>query len=256
MKPIERLSQLQISIAPLHDKVVRHPLFDQINNKKALNCFLTHHVFAVWDFMCLLKVLYFKLTTTTLPWQPSPYPESVHLIGQIMNEEEADVFVMPSGDLKYCSHFEAYLAAMAESGANALPIQAFLAGLTSGTELSDISDKMSVPPVALAFVQSTFAALKEPIHCMAAGFVFAREGITGDLFTRLLKQKQLILPEAFKVYLERHVDLDMESHYPKALRMLQSLCGEDPEKWQEATLAASKALQARYDFWTGILGAL
>ena len=79
MKPNEGLGQLEIHIAPLHQAVVQHPLFDAITSPARLACFMEHHVFAVWDFMSLLKALYNGIASTTLPWQPSPYPESVYL---------------------------------------------------------------------------------------------------------------------------------------------------------------------------------
>jgi hypothetical protein len=57
----------------------------------------------------------------------------------------------------------------------------------------------------------------------------------------------------FVWYLERHIEVDGEEHGPMALRMVASLCGEEPKRWQEAAEAAESALQARLDLWDGIL---
>jgi hypothetical protein len=42
--------------------------FKKVKTIEDLKCFLENHVFAVWDFMSLLKALQSKLTCTTTPW--------------------------------------------------------------------------------------------------------------------------------------------------------------------------------------------
>jgi hypothetical protein len=256
MRPFQYLSLLQRDIAPLHQAVVTHTLFENIVDPTRLCCFMEQHVFAVWDFVCLLKTLYSKLAGTQVPWLPPEHTESIYLIGQIMSEEEADCFpdALTKGQT-HCSHFEAYRRAMCECGANSKPIDNFLQCLQAGETLNKALRNAGVPPAARVFVESTFAFFDRPVHQIAASFVCGREGITGDLFKRLLQKNntgQLRLTSSLVYYLQRHIDLDTDSHYPKALRMLTQLCGEDAQKWQEATQAALEALQARYDFWTGI----
>ena len=104
------------------EQLLQHSLYNEIKTVEDLNCFLEHHVFAVWDFMSLLKALQAKLTCTTTPWLPVGNPEIRYLINEIVVAEETDVD--QNGNRK--SHYELYLDAMEALGADTLPIQNFL----------------------------------------------------------------------------------------------------------------------------------
>jgi Protein of unknown function (DUF3050) len=57
-------------------------------------------------------------------------------------------------------------------------------------------------------------------------------------------------------YLVRHVQLDEEVHTPLAMRMVATLCGDDPARWAIARRAVLAALAARTRMWDGILAGL
>ena len=69
---------------------------------------MEHHVYAVWDFMSLLKALQSILTCTSPPWRPVGDKKIRRLINSIVLEEESDV----DQDGNPSSHFEMYLDAM------------------------------------------------------------------------------------------------------------------------------------------------
>ncbi|MDJ0692270.1 MAG: DUF3050 domain-containing protein [Xenococcaceae cyanobacterium MO_188.B32] len=50
--------------------LVTHPIYRQLNNLTAIQIFMRSHIFAVWDFMTLLKTLQHRLTGLSLPWLP------------------------------------------------------------------------------------------------------------------------------------------------------------------------------------------
>ena len=56
-----------------------------------------------------------------------------------------------------------------------------------------------------------------------------------------------------RLYLERHIELDGEHHGPMGERLLRVLCGTDRTRWEEAYLAAQRALTVRVALWDGIL---
>ena len=76
-------------------------------------------MFAVWDFMSLLKALQNQLTCTKIPWMPTGDPELRHFINEIVLGEESDV----DQNGEYFSHFEMYTNAMRSCGADTSSIE-------------------------------------------------------------------------------------------------------------------------------------
>src|SRR6202050_5914812 len=107
-----RIDWLTKEIETIRVKVVTHPMYKQLSTITAINTFMEHHVFAVWDFMSLLKSLPRNLTCVELPWVPTGPTGSRRLINDIVLVEESDEI---GGG--FISHFELYLAGMTEAGA-------------------------------------------------------------------------------------------------------------------------------------------
>lgn len=250
------LNTLQNNIAPLIQDVHEHPLYTQLNSLDALRLFTQHHVFLVWDFMCLLKELHRRLVSTAAPWFPPKDALSAHLISSILVEEEGD---LTEDGLHYASHFELYLTGMKAIGANTQLIQDCLSALKNGFDLETTLHAVALNTATKNFVLTTFQFFKRPIHELASAFVFGREGITSPMFSSMLEQLEKQLDPQHQAqlkpliyYFKRHIELDSSEHFPKALQMLKNLMGDDKTKWQEAEQAAVLALNARLDFLTEV----
>src|ERR1022692_1397595 len=86
------MEKLKGAVDPARRKVISHPLYDQLKTKDAVVTFMEHHVFAVWDFMSLLKSLQRSLTCVQVPWVPTGPMVSRRLINDINMVEESDEF--------------------------------------------------------------------------------------------------------------------------------------------------------------------
>ncbi len=248
--PTDSRTYIEEAIAPFRARLQNHKLYTQLQSAQQLRLFMQSHVFAVWDFMSLLKWLQRYLTCVTVPWVPSAYPQASRLINEIVLGEESDTFA--SG---FISHFELYLRAMNEAGADTSAIRKLLAELVAGSPMKAALQLAEVPAEAAAFVLSTFELLQtEQPHVIAAAFTFGREDLIPDMFRAMVKdlRRHFEGVALFDYYLERHIEVDGESHGPLALQMVQQLCGNDEAKWREAARAAELALQARLALWDGI----
>jgi hypothetical protein len=232
----------------------RHPLYEAVDGPDSLRLFMQSHVFAVWDFMSLLKALQRNVTCVTLPWLAAPLPTATRLINEIVLEEESD----DCGELGFLSHFRLYRLAMEEAGADCGPIDAFTGLVAEGQPVEAALARSGAPLPARIFVGATFALLEEaPAHALAAAFAFGREDPIPRMFRRLLasietgrRPRSALL----RHYLERHIGLDEDHHTPLAVRMVAELCGEEPAKWRASADAAHRALAARLDLWSGVHG--
>jgi hypothetical protein len=115
------------------------------------------------------------------------------------------------------------------------------------------------PAPSSAFTRSTFdfIASGKP-HTVAAALALGREHVIPSMFRAFLSRMAVTEAQApsFHYYLNRHVHLDEDFHAPLSLRLLAALCGGDAAKWREAEAAAEAAVNARLQFWDGVLKAL
>ncbi len=247
------INDIEQSIAPYQKQLLDHSLYGKINTIDDLNLFLEHHVFAVWDFMSLLKALQNQLTCTATPWIPVGNPNTRYLINEIVLAEETDLNI--KGERQ--SHFEMYLEAMNATGASAESINRFLADLESSKNIFVTIKKSDLHNALKAFLNFTFeVAFYGKPHEIAAAFTFGREDLIPNMFTEILRNFQERLPNQnlskLLYYFERHIELDEDEHGPMALEMINDLCGNDNQKWKEVETISVLALEKRILFWNAI----
>lgn len=239
------------ALDPLREQLVQHPLYTQIHTRKDVQKFTETHVFAVWDFMSLLKALQQHLTGVALPWTPTKNPVTRRFINEIVFGEESDV----DRNGVAMSHYEMYLEAMQQLGASTNQVTQFVAQIQNGNTISQAFNTIKANPVVEAFINFTFEviATQKP-HVIAAVFTFGREDLIPDMFIELVKGLGTA-SETDKLiyYLERHIELDGDEHGPMSLKMIEELCGDDNQKWEEAIHYSKQALQQRILLWNHIL---
>lgn len=246
------ITRLQEIIAPLRQQIIHHPVYQDIRAIEDLHVFMQHHVFAVWDFMSLLKSLQRELTCVAVPWIPVGSADTRYLINEIVIGEESDVDAAGNR----MSHFELYLEAMKQAGADTAQVDSLITALTAGQPVAAALQTAGVPEAVAAFVNNTFSTIHtgKP-WVQAAVFTFGREDLIPGMFITFVKALQESNPgkvAVFQYYLERHIEVDGDHHAHLAYAMTEQLCGDDEQKWAEATEAVQQALQARIDLWHSI----
>ncbi len=246
-------SRISDEIAPLRQTLLEHPLYQELQSLEQLRVFMEHHVFAVWDFMSLLKGLQRGLTCVEVPWLPTGSPRVRRLINEIVLGEESDT--TEAGEAT--SHFELYLEAMKEAGADTLPVERFIEKLKAGLPMDQALEQAALPKSVGEFVRGTFVLLAHGrMHEIAAAFTYGREDLLPDLFGELVARLDRDFPgrlEIYRYYLNRHIELDGDEHGALGREMVELLCGNDACRQAEAEAAANAALTARAKLWDGIL---
>ena len=250
------LNPISEAVAPLRQQLLDHALYRRVKSPADLRLFMEYHVYAVWDFMSLLKGLQRRLTCVEIPWLPQGDPAVRALINEIVLGEESD----RGADGKVCSHFELYLEAMQEAGASTAKARQFLSFVREGCAVPDALRQAGAPEPARVFVEATFdllAAGKD--HVLAAAFTYGREDLIPSIFGELVERLVREFPERFatlRYYLDRHIQLDGEEHGALGRQMVANLCGGNAQRWNEARDAAVHALEERIRLWNGIERAL
>ncbi|HXB41072.1 MAG TPA: DUF3050 domain-containing protein [Bacteroidia bacterium] len=250
------IEKLKTEIEPLRNQLIEHSVYAKIKSISHLNTFMEHHVFAVWDFMSLLKSLQKNLTCVDLPWIPIGNPQTRFLINEIVLGEESDIDEQGSRT----SHFELYLTAMRQTGCNMSAINNFIKNITKQIPLKESIQLANIPPSSIDFITNTFNVINtSKVHTQAAVFTFGREDLIPGMFLHFVKELNNQTPNSvniLKYYLERHIEVDGEHHSHLAYQMTEELCGNDIAKWGEATEEVKKALSARIKLWDAIAAQL
>lgn len=254
---MDRIIAINNAIKSERELLLQHPLYAQISEITDLRKFTEGHVYAVWDFMSLLKALQIQLTCTTVPWFASQYPTTRYLINEIVLAEESDEYL----DGRRLSHFEMYLDAMERMGADASGVLTFLKQVQQDGDIFQSIDAALMDERIKDFLRFTFETIANgKPHEIASAFTFGREDLIPDMFSSILGEIQQRFPAVelthFVYYFQRHIELDGDEHGPLAMKMIHELAGEDEQKWAEMTAIAKLALAKRIQLWDAILDSL
>jgi len=232
-----------------------HPVFSMVTDIRQLQKFMEWHVFAVWDFMSLVKRLQWDLTCETVPWLPPSNNQAARLINEIVLGEETDD--APGGT--HASHFELYISAMTEIGASTKQINLFIDHLRLGTETYAALKLVSAPTDVVQFVKATVeTARNAPTHEVLGSFFYGREHSIPIMFQSLLNKWQVDPRSAptFVYYLNRHIELDRDDHGPAVEAIIKEIIDESYEAWSAFQRSALKAIELRIGLWDGLANCL
>lgn len=251
-----RIDQIHKRLSQLRGALLDHSIYGEIDSIDKLHLFMQHHVFAIWDFMSLLKTLQQKLCGSCVPWIPPTDITTARLVNEIVLGEESD----EDGEGGFSSHFDLYHRAMSRCGASTHTIDRFLNGLREGQSVEKALSRCNAPRSVRHFVSQTFDSIEGGNLCaVAAAFTFGREDLLPDVFQRIVDELNVESKgglDDFNFYLSRHIELDGDHHGPMAAQMIAALCGENDLNWQVAENAAVRSLQARKVLWDGMYEAM
>ena len=245
------MNNIAQNLEPLKNKLRNHSLYNSIESIEDLKIFTNAHVYAVWDFMSLLKFLQINLTSISVPWYPSNNTSTAKLINEIVAGEETD----ENEQGKPMSHFEMYLDSIESFGVKTDLILNNINSLSSLNTINNDIEKLEIKDYIKDFLKFTFSVInKGKIHEVAAVFTFGREDLIPDMFMPLLEGINSKNNELNKLiyYFKRHIEVDGDMHGPMAMKMLSFLCGDDKVKINESIKASEDALRVRIALWDGI----
>jgi len=84
LRILNSIEKIEKRLAPFRDELVNHRICGEIDRLEALQLFMEQHVFAVWDFMSLLKVLQRGICRVEVPWLPPIDAQACRFINEIV----------------------------------------------------------------------------------------------------------------------------------------------------------------------------
>ena len=255
-------------------KLYSHPMGANMDSPRDVRIFMEHHIWAVWDFMSLLGSCQAALTPSRFPWQPIEDPEGARIISEISLEELTDKH--PAGH--HVSHFELYLEAMDKAGANQKPILHFLRLLDEGKSWPKALESVhpnrkknlfssqkripTAPRQAVEFTRSTLEICEGPLNRRIAAFTLGRETVLPKLFQKTLHLLTTVPAEStsqdpcdlsmLKYYLDRHIELDGDSHGPMCAELFHRYCMKDAATRSDTFYTLCEVLDQRIALWDAV----
>jgi len=169
-KIMDHFTRLVADVRPLRAQLLRHPVYGMIDSLTNLRIFMEHHVFAVWDFMSLLKSLQRSETCVEVPWRPKSNGMVARFINEIVLGEESD----DDGVGGYITHFDMYRSAMNQCGASTSLIDCLMEQLGKGVDIRHALINCRAVASVTEFVETTWSFVRSgSSHSVAAAFRLA-----------------------------------------------------------------------------------
>ena len=233
-----------------------HKLFKDSEkfSEEELKIFMSYHVYAVWDFMSIVKYLQNHICPSFYPWKPSKYTKNgiAHFINEIIYSEESDA----DEHGNYFSHFDLYIMAMKDIGVDIKEINNFILSSDLNDMKFETPNSFNIPNESMEFVKNTFKCLNSDSFAnTAAIFTYGRETTIPDMFSKILNKIDVDNTNFSKLrlYIERHIDIDSSRHGPLSLKLFEYAHENNQDKYDEAIKYAIMSIDKRINLWDGVL---
>ena len=198
----------------LKHKITTHPLFANKLEREHICKFMESHIFAVWGFMSILKSLQKMITPNNLPWIPNRNTKNglVNFVNEIILCEESD-FIEGIG---YISHFEIYLLAMKNIGAESVQLDKLTSKISEKGYNEKYIDDVDASNEVKSFLKHDLdVSMNGTLPEIVGAFTLGREKVIPNMFSYILPAiKATSASKHIITYLERHIDIDGDRHGP------------------------------------------
>jgi hypothetical protein len=170
-------------------------------------------------------------------------------INEIVLSEESDYIE----GIGYVSHFEIYLEAMKEIGADSSKILELIDCINREGSAYDGINNLDILDEVKDFIKFDLdTALSEDLPKIVGSFTLGREKVIPNMFEHIVQSvANANATNKFTTYLSRHIDIDGDRHGPLSSKLLDKLCSSD-KNLEVAYQAGIDSLNLRLKVWDKI----
>jgi hypothetical protein len=167
-------------------------------------------------------------------------------INEIVLSEESDYIE----GIGYVSHFEIYLEAMKEIGADSSKILKLIDSINREGSAYDGINNLDILDEVKDFIKFDLdTALSGDLPKIVGSFTLGREKVIPNMFEHIVQSVAVAsATNKFTTYLNRHIDIDGDRHGPLSSELLDKLCCSD-KNLEVAYQAGIDSLNLRLKVW-------